>query len=117
METTVITTEPGLAPVVSHGAGVLDAVPVFGFTTAAYVVAAVLFILSLGGLSGQESAKRAIWYGIAGMALAVVATLIGPGSGNWASCCLAGGPPNSISASILNDHTAAATQGSSNPRS
>ena len=28
-----------------------------GFTTAAYVVAAVLFILSLGGLSGQESAK------------------------------------------------------------
>jgi NAD(P) transhydrogenase subunit beta len=37
----------------------------FGFTIAAYVVAAVLFILSLGGLSGQESAKRAVWYGIA----------------------------------------------------
>ena len=55
----------------------------FGFTTAAYVVAAVLFILSLGGLSGQESAKRAVWYGIAGMALAVTATLIGPGSGLW----------------------------------
>ncbi|SFC08433.1 NAD(P)(+) transhydrogenase (Re/Si-specific) subunit beta [Tropicimonas isoalkanivorans] len=55
----------------------------FGFTTAAYVVAAVLFILSLGGLSGQESAKRAVWYGIAGMALAVVATLVGPGSGLW----------------------------------
>ncbi|MAC77483.1 MAG: NAD(P) transhydrogenase subunit beta [Rhodobacteraceae bacterium] len=55
----------------------------FGFTTAAYVVAAVLFILSLGGLSGQESAKRAVWYGIAGMALAVFATLIGPGSGLW----------------------------------
>ncbi|MEM5583953.1 NAD(P)(+) transhydrogenase (Re/Si-specific) subunit beta [Roseibium sp. AS2] len=55
----------------------------FGFTTAAYVVAAVLFILSLGGLSGQESAKRAVWYGIAGMALAVAATLIGPGSGLW----------------------------------
>ncbi|MFD1509048.1 NAD(P)(+) transhydrogenase (Re/Si-specific) subunit beta [Lacimonas salitolerans] len=53
------------------------------FTIAAYVVAAVLFILSLGGLSGQESAKRAVWYGIAGMALAVVATLIGPGSGLW----------------------------------
>ena len=48
-----------------------------GFTTSAYVVAAALFILSLGGLSGQESAKRAVWYGIAGMALAVVATLIG----------------------------------------
>ncbi|MFC0812760.1 NAD(P)(+) transhydrogenase (Re/Si-specific) subunit beta [Paracoccus panacisoli] len=83
METTVITTEPGLAPVVSHGAGVLDAVPVFGFTTAAYVVAAVLFILALGGLSGQESAKRAIWYGIVGMALAVLATLFGPGLGHW----------------------------------
>ena len=55
----------------------------FGFTTAAYVVSAVLFILSLGGLSGQESAKRAVWYGIAGMALAVAATLIGPGSGFW----------------------------------
>jgi len=55
----------------------------FGFTTAAYVVAAVLFILSLGGLSGQESAKRAVWYGIVGMALAVAATLIGPGSGFW----------------------------------
>ncbi|MGH1354229.1 MAG: NAD(P)(+) transhydrogenase (Re/Si-specific) subunit beta [Thalassovita sp.] len=55
----------------------------FGFTTAAYVVAAVLFILSLGGLSGQESAKRAVWYGIVGMALAVAATLIGPGSGLW----------------------------------
>ena len=55
-----------------------------GFTTAAYVVAAVLFILSLGGLSGQESAKRAVWYGIFGMALAVFATLIGPGSGLWA---------------------------------
>ncbi len=55
----------------------------YGFTTAAYVVAAVLFILSLGGLSGQESAKRAVWYGIAGMALAVAATIYGPGAGNW----------------------------------
>ena len=55
----------------------------FGFTTAAYVVAAVLFILSLGGLSGQESAKRAVWYGIFGMGLAVFATLIGPGAGLW----------------------------------
>ena len=55
----------------------------FGFTTAAYVVAAVLFIFSLGGLSGQESAKRAVWYGIVGMAVAVIATLTGPGSGLW----------------------------------
>jgi NAD(P) transhydrogenase subunit beta len=55
----------------------------YGFTTAAYVVAAVLFILSLGGLSNQENAKRAVWYGITGMGLAVAATLIGPGSGYW----------------------------------
>ncbi|MDZ7708897.1 MAG: NAD(P)(+) transhydrogenase (Re/Si-specific) subunit beta [Roseovarius sp.] len=55
----------------------------FGFTIAAYAVAAVLFILSLGGLSGQESAKRAIWYGITGMAIAVVATMVGPGQGLW----------------------------------
>jgi NAD(P) transhydrogenase subunit beta len=55
----------------------------FGFTIAAYAVAAVLFILSLGGLSGQESAKRAIWYGIVGMTIAVLATLIGPGQGLW----------------------------------
>ncbi|MCR9089637.1 MAG: NAD(P)(+) transhydrogenase (Re/Si-specific) subunit beta [Rhodobacteraceae bacterium] len=55
----------------------------FGFTLAAYAVAAVLFILSLGGLSGQESAKRAVWYGIVGMAIAVLATMIGPGQGLW----------------------------------
>ncbi|WP_296640975.1 NAD(P)(+) transhydrogenase (Re/Si-specific) subunit beta [Roseinatronobacter sp.] len=55
----------------------------YGFTIATYVVAAVLFILSLGGLSGQESAKRAVWYGIAGMAIAIIGTLIGPGQGLW----------------------------------
>ena len=54
-----------------------------GFTTAIYVIAIVLFILSLGGLSGQESAKRAVWYGIAAMALAVSVTLVGPGFGLW----------------------------------
>ncbi|MEM7497343.1 MAG: NAD(P)(+) transhydrogenase (Re/Si-specific) subunit beta [Pseudomonadota bacterium] len=54
----------------------------FGLVTAAYVVAAILFILALGGLSNQEKAKRAIWYGIVGMALAVVATLATPGVEN-----------------------------------
>ncbi len=54
-----------------------------GIVAAAYIAAAVLFILSLGGLSGQESAKRAVWYGIVGMGLAVVATVFGPGIGNW----------------------------------
>ncbi|MFO1175676.1 MAG: NAD(P)(+) transhydrogenase (Re/Si-specific) subunit beta [Paracoccaceae bacterium] len=50
----------------------------FGIQTAAYIAASVLFILALGGLSGQESAKRAVWYGIVGMALAVLATIFGP---------------------------------------
>ncbi|KQT69858.1 MULTISPECIES: NAD(P)(+) transhydrogenase (Re/Si-specific) subunit beta [unclassified Aureimonas] len=55
-----------------------------GLVSAAYIVASILFILSLGGLSNQESAKRAVWYGIAGMALAVVATIGAPGVGaHW----------------------------------
>ncbi|MBB4002617.1 NAD(P)(+) transhydrogenase (Re/Si-specific) subunit beta [Aurantimonas endophytica] len=54
----------------------------FGIVSAAYIAASVLFILSLGGLSGQESAKRAVWYGIVGMALAVIATVFGPGIGH-----------------------------------
>jgi len=46
--------------------------------TAIYIAASILFILSLGGLSNQESAKRAVWFGIVGMALAVGATIFGP---------------------------------------
>ncbi len=53
-----------------------------GLVGAAYIAASVLFILALGGLSGQESAKRAIWYGIVGMAFAVLATVLAPGVGN-----------------------------------
>ena len=48
------------------------------FQTAAYITATVLFILSLGGLSNQESAKRSVWYGIVGMAIAVFVTIFGP---------------------------------------
>jgi len=54
-----------------------------GIVSAAYVAAAVLFILALGGLSNQEKAKRAVWYGIVGMALAIFATIFGPGIGNY----------------------------------
>ncbi len=60
-----------------------------GLVSATYVVAAVLFILSLGGLSNQESAKRAIWYGIAGMALAVLATIMAPDIKNTALVIIA----------------------------
>jgi H+-translocating NAD(P) transhydrogenase subunit beta len=38
-----------------------------------YIVAAVLFILSLGGLSNQETARRGNWFGITGMILALIA--------------------------------------------
>ena len=49
-----------------------------GIVTASYIAASVLFILALGGLSNQEKAKRAIWFGIVGMFLAVVGTVFGP---------------------------------------
>ena len=53
-----------------------------GIVSAAYIAASVLFILALGGLSNQESAKRAVWYGIVGMAIAMFATIFGPGVSN-----------------------------------
>ena len=46
--------------------------------TAAYIGSSVLFILSLGGLSNQEKAKRGVWFGIVGMAIAILATVLGP---------------------------------------
>jgi NAD(P) transhydrogenase subunit beta len=45
--------------------------------TAAYLFASILFILSLGGLSSQESAKRGVFYGIIGMAIAILSTVFG----------------------------------------
>ncbi|NWO11311.1 NAD(P)(+) transhydrogenase (Re/Si-specific) subunit beta [Chromohalobacter salexigens] len=54
-----------------------------GLVSAAAVAASVLFILSLGGLSNQEKAKRAVWYGIVGMALAVIFTMFGPNVGGY----------------------------------
>ena len=47
-----------------------------GIVTAAYIGASILFILSLGGLSRQETAKRGNVYGIVGMAIAVLATIL-----------------------------------------
>ncbi len=47
--------------------------------TAAYLFASILFILSLGGLSSQESAKRGVLYGIVGMIIAIIATVLGEG--------------------------------------
>ena len=45
--------------------------------TAAYLFAGILFILSLGGLSSQESAKKGVFYGIFGMIIAVLSTVLG----------------------------------------
>ena len=46
--------------------------------TVSYIGATILFILSLGGLSNQETARRGNLYGMVGMALAVLATVLGP---------------------------------------
>ena len=55
----------------------------YGLVSAAYISASVLFILSLGGLSNQEKAKRAVWFGITGMGLSVLFTVFGGSSGNF----------------------------------
>ena len=55
-----------------------------GILSAAYLVASVLFILSLGGLSNQEKAKRAVWYGIFGFC-AAIALILGGGGGKVTS--------------------------------
>jgi NAD(P) transhydrogenase subunit beta len=46
-----------------------------GLITAAYIIAAILFIASLSGLSSQESAKRGNYFGIIGMIIAIIATI------------------------------------------
>src|SRR6202795_2597106 len=46
--------------------------------TASYIGATILFILSLGGLSNPESSRRGNLYGMVGMAIAVLATVLGP---------------------------------------
>ena len=48
-----------------------------GIVTASYIAATVLFILALGGLSSQETARRGNWYGIVGMIIALLATVFG----------------------------------------
>lgn len=53
-----------------------------GMVTAAYIVAAILFIFSLAGLSRLESSKRGNILGITGMAIALIATILGPDAHN-----------------------------------
>jgi len=49
-----------------------------GLVTVSYIGATILFILSLGGLSNPETARRGNFYGIAGMTIAILATVLGP---------------------------------------
>ena len=46
-----------------------------GIVNVSYIIATILFILALGGLSNQETARRGNWYGITGMAIALIATI------------------------------------------
>ncbi|MDP2370037.1 Re/Si-specific NAD(P)(+) transhydrogenase subunit beta [Rhodoferax sp.] len=46
--------------------------------TVSYIGATILFILSLGGLSNPETSRRGNLYGMVGMAIAVLATILGP---------------------------------------
>ncbi|MEZ5286104.1 MAG: Re/Si-specific NAD(P)(+) transhydrogenase subunit beta [Vicinamibacterales bacterium] len=56
--------------------------------TIAYIAAGLLFILSLGGLSAQESARRGNLFGIAGMLIAVAATILGPQVASYGTLAL-----------------------------
>ena len=49
-----------------------------GLATVAYIGATILFILSLGGLANPETARRGNLFGIVGMTIAVLATVLGP---------------------------------------
>ena len=49
-----------------------------GLMTVSYIGATILFILSLGGLSNPETARRGNLYGMVGMAIAILATVFGP---------------------------------------
>ncbi|MGH1441101.1 MAG: Re/Si-specific NAD(P)(+) transhydrogenase subunit beta [Cellvibrionaceae bacterium] len=55
-----------------------------GLINVAYIGASILFILALGGLSKQETARRGNLFGIIGMSLALIVTVIGMITGNYA---------------------------------
>ena len=54
-----------------------------GIVNVSYIIATILFILALGGLSNQETARRGNWYGIIGMTIALLATIFGEVSAQY----------------------------------
>ncbi len=56
-----------------------------GLITVSYIASTILFILALGGLSNQETARRGNVYGMLGMAIAMVATIAGIVTANYAA--------------------------------
>ena len=60
-----------------------------GIVNVSYIIATVLFILALGGLSNQETARRGNWYGIIGMAIALIATIGGEVTDQYVKLILA----------------------------
>ena len=51
-----------------------------GLQTVSYIASSILFILSLGGLSNQENAKRGNLFSIIGMVIAILAAALGEGT-------------------------------------
>ena len=60
-----------------------------GIIAVSYIAAAILFILALGGLSHQETARRGNVYGMIGMSIAVIATVLAPGVTSYVEIIIA----------------------------
>jgi len=60
-----------------------------GIVTVSYIAATVLFILALSGLSNPETARRGNWFGIAGMTIALLATILGVVTQQYATLLVA----------------------------
>ncbi len=60
-----------------------------GVITVSYIAATILFILALGGLSNQETARRGNMFGMIGMAIAIIATVSAPGVTSYMEIAIA----------------------------
>src|SRR5689334_7501850 len=73
-----------------------------GFAALIYLVAAVLFILALRGLSHPESARQGLRFGMIGMGLAIATTLLMPQVSSYVLILLAIAIGGSVGAFIAN---------------